>query len=111
MKKAKELVSPVSPGEMLQEEFLTPLGLTPYRLAKDIGVPLTRIYDIVAGRRAITAKTDLLLCRYFGLSDGWWLALQAHHDTQLARRELGKRLEKVRRCPLLAMDARSAKDV
>lgn len=97
-------LEPVSPGEMLQEEFLKPLGLTPYRLAKDIGVPLTRVYEIVAGRRAITAETDLLLCRYFGLSDGWWLALQAHHDTRIARRELGKRLAKVRRCPLLVED-------
>lgn len=94
-------LTPVSPGEMLQEEFLKPLGLTPYRLAKDIEVPVTRIYDIVAGKRAVTAETDLLLCRYFGLSDGWWLALQSHHDTQIARRELGKRLEKIHRCALL----------
>ncbi|HQT82458.1 MAG: addiction module antidote protein, HigA family [Ferrovum sp. 34-44-207] len=94
-------IAPVSPGEMLQEEFLKPLGLTPYRLAKDIEVPVTRIYDIVAGKRAITAETDLLLCRYFGVSDGWWLALQAHHDTQIARRELGKRLHKIHRCKLL----------
>ena len=77
--------TPVSPGEMLQEEFLKPLGLTPYRLAKDIDVPATRVYDIVSGKRAVTAETDLLLCRYFGLSDGWWLAVQAHHDTQVAR--------------------------
>ena len=77
-------VAPVSPGEILQEEFLKPLGLTAYRLAKDIDVPVTRIYDIVAGKRAVTAETDLLLCRYFGVSDGWWLALQAHHDTQVA---------------------------
>ena len=95
-------ITPVSPGEMLQEEFLTPLGLTPYRVAKDIAVPATRIYDIVSGKRAVTAETDLLLCRYFGLSDGWWLAVQSHHDTQLARRELGARLKKINRCPLLA---------
>jgi addiction module HigA family antidote len=95
-------LSPVKPGEMLQEEFLKPLSLTPYRLAKDIGVPLTRIYDIVAGKRAITAETDLLLCRYFGLSDGWWLALQSHHDTHVARKSLGKRLNGIRRCALLA---------
>ena len=71
-------IAPVSPGEMLQEEFLKPLGLTPYRLAKDIDVPATRVYDIVSGKRAITAETDLLLCRYFGLSDGWWLAVQEY---------------------------------
>ena len=97
--------APVSPGEMLQEEFLKPLGLMPYRLAKDIDVPVTRIYEIVSGKRAVTAETDLLLCRYFGLSDGWWLALQAHQDTQLARRALGKRLQKVSRCELLTQAA------
>lgn len=94
-------ISPVSPGEMLLEEFLNPLGLTPYRVAKDIGVPMTRIYEIVAGKRSVTAQTDLLLCRYFGQSDGWWLALQAHHDTHLARRQLSKRLTKIQRCKLL----------
>jgi len=94
-------VVPVSPGEMLREEFLKPLGLTPYRVARDLEVPVTRIYDIVAGKRAITAETDLLLCRYFGLSDGWWLSLQSHHDTESARRALGQRLEKVQRCSLL----------
>ena len=94
-------IAPVSPGEMLQEEFLKPLGLTPYRVAKDIDMPATRVYDILSGKRAITAETDLLLCRYFGLSDGWWLAVQAHHDTQKARRQLGERLEKISRCALL----------
>src|SRR5674476_1254321 len=66
-------VPPVSPGEMLDEEFLKPLGLTKYRLAKDIGVPPQLIGDIVAGKGTITADTDLRLCRYFGVSDGWWL--------------------------------------
>ena len=63
-------IAPVSPREMLQEGFLKPLGLTPYRLAKDIDIPATRVYDIVSGKRTVTAETDLLLCRYFGLSDG-----------------------------------------
>ena len=94
-------ISPVSPGEMLREEFLKPLRLTPYRLAKDINVPAARVYGILSGKRAVTAETDLLLCRYFGLSDGWWLAVQSHHDTQVARRELGKRLDSIRRCALL----------
>ena len=94
-------IAPVSPGAMLQEEFLKPLGLTPYRLAKYIDVPATRVYDIVSGKRAVTAETDLLLCRYFGLSDGWWLSVQSHHDTHVARRELGKRLDKISRCSLL----------
>lgn len=93
------LLAPVTPGEMLQEEFLDPLGLTPYRVAKDIGVPVTRIYDIVAGKRAVTAQTDLLLCRYFGLSEGWWLRLQAHHDIQIARRAFATQLNQVQRCP------------
>jgi antitoxin HigA-1 len=69
--------APVSPGEMLEEEFLKPLALTKYHLAKSIGVPAQRIGEIVAGRRAITADTDLRLCKFFGLSEGWWLRLQA----------------------------------
>jgi addiction module HigA family antidote len=76
-------LDPVSPGEMLLEEFLKPLGMSKYRLAKEINVPAQRIGEIVAGRRAITADTDLRLCRFFGLSDGWWLRLQADYDTQI----------------------------
>ena len=95
-------VPPVSPGEMLEEEFLKPLGLTKYRLAKDIGVPAQRIGEIVAGRRAITADTDLRLCRYFGLSDGWWLRGQAAYDTAIAREELHEELAAIRKCSLLA---------
>lgn len=83
-------VPSVSPGEMLDEEFLKPLGLTKYRLAKAIGVPPHRIGDIVAGKRAITADTDLRLCRYFGLSDGWWLRGQANCDTANARETMGE---------------------
>jgi len=95
-------IAPVSPGEMLEEEFLKPLGLSKYRLAKDIGVPPQRIGDIVAGKRAITADTDLRLCRYFGLSDGWWLRGQAAYDTALAREAMGQELAKIQRCSLLA---------
>ena len=84
----------VSPGEMLNEEFMKPLGLTRYRLAKNIGVPAQRIGDIVAGKRAITADTDLRLCRYFGLSDGWWL--------RGARATMGDALSRISRCQLLA---------
>ncbi len=94
-------IAPASPGEMPQEEILNPLGMTPYCVAKDIGVPVTRIDDILVGKRAVTAEKDLLLCWYFGLSDGWWLALQAHHDTHVARRQLSKRLTHIRRCALL----------
>ena len=78
-------VLPVSPGEMLEEEFLKPLGLTRYRLAKDIGVPPQRIGDIVAGKRAVTAGTDLRLCRYFGLRGGLGVRGQARSCTAPAR--------------------------
>ena len=96
-------VPPVSPGEMLDEEFLKPLGLTKYRLAKDIGVPPQRIGDIVSGKRAVTADTDLRLCRYFGQSDGWWLRGQATYDTAIARESMGEALSRISRCHLLAV--------
>ena len=95
-------VTAVSPGEMLEQEFLKPLGLTKYRLAKDIGVPAQRIGDIVAGKRSITADTDLRLCRYFGLSDGWWLRGQVNYDTAIARESMGEALARISRCELLA---------
>ena len=87
---------PVSPGEMLAEEFLKPLGMSNYRLAKEIGVPAQRIGEILAGKRAITADTDLRLCRFFGVSDGWWLRLQADYDTEIAKATLAKTLAKIR---------------
>ena len=103
MEKAMRTVLPVSPGEMLEEEFLKPLGLTKYRLAKDIGVPAQRISEIVSGKRAVTADTDLRLCRYFGLSDGWWLRGQAAYDTAIAKEALRKELVTIKRCSLLAV--------
>jgi addiction module HigA family antidote len=89
-------LKPVSPGEMLAEEFLKPLGMSNYRLAKEIGVPAQRIGEILAGKRAITADTDLRLCRFFGLSDGWWLHLQADYDTEVAKATLAKTLAKIK---------------
>ena len=89
-------IAPTSPGEMLREEFLKPMGLTNYRLAKEIGVPAQRIGDIIAGKRGITADTDLRLCRFFGLTDGWWLRLQGDYDTRLARSALAKTLAKIK---------------
>ena len=86
---------PVPPAEMLREEFMQPLGLTNYRLAKEIGVSAQRIGEILQGKRAITADTDLRLCRVFGLSDGWWLKLQADYDVKIAREKLGKELAKI----------------
>jgi addiction module HigA family antidote len=81
---------------MLAEEFLKPLGMSNYRLAKEIGVPAQRIGEILAGRRAITADTDLRLCRFLGLSDGWWLRLQADYDTEIAKSALAKTLAKIK---------------
>ena len=79
-----EKLALVTPGELLLEELLLPLGITRYRLAREIGAPAQRIGEIVAGRRAITADTDLRLCRFFGLSNGYWLRAQAACDTEVA---------------------------
>jgi addiction module HigA family antidote len=89
-------LDPVTPGEILLEEFLKPMGLSQYRLAKEIDVPAQRISEIIAGRRAITADTDLRLCRFFGISSGYWLRAQAAHDTEVAERQLGPALKKIR---------------
>ena len=86
----------MAPGELLEEEFLEPMGITKYRLAKEIGVPATRIGEIVSGRRSVTAGTDLRLCRFFGPSDGYWLRVQAAYDTDLARMRMGDELDKIR---------------
>ena len=85
----------VTPGELLQEEFLEPLGISQYRLAKAIGVPASRISEIITGQRAITADTDLRLCRVLGLSPGYWLRAQAAHDTEVASALLEEELERI----------------
>ncbi len=89
-----EVVS-ITPGELLKEEFLEPLGISQYRLAKEIGVPAGRIGQIVAGKRSISADTDLRLCKFFGLSNGYWLRAQAAYDTEVAEHELAEELEKI----------------
>ncbi len=89
-------LKPITPGELLKEEFLSPMGLTQYRLAKEIGVPPQRIGEIIAGKRAITADTDLRLCRFFGLSDGYWLRAQAAYDTEVAQGVLAKTLARIK---------------
>jgi len=89
-------LEPITPGELLLEEFLKPMELSQYRLAKEIGVPPQRISEIVAGKRSITADTDLRLCRFFGLSNGYWLRAQAAHDTEVAERSLGTSLKKIK---------------
>lgn len=83
---------PIHPGEQLREEFMKPLGITAYRLAKDIGVPVTRIQDIAAERRAITGDTALRLARYFGTTPEFWLNMQRDFELETAAERLGKRL-------------------
>lgn len=85
----------VTPGELLSEEFLKPMGISQYRLAKEIDVPAQRIGDIVLGKRTITADTDLRLCRFFGLSNGYWLRAQVAFDTEIAEQSLGPVLGKI----------------
>ena len=89
-------LKPITPGELLLEEFLKPMGVSRYRLAKAIGVPAQRIGEIVAGRRSVTADTDLRLCRFFGLSNGYWLRAQAAHDTEVAEEALADQLAKIK---------------
>src|SRR6185503_17814612 len=89
-------LSPITPGELLLEEFLKPMGISQYRLAKEIGVPAQRVGSIVAGKRTITADTDLRLCRFLGLSNGYWLRAQAAYDTEVAERALGAELAKIK---------------
>jgi addiction module HigA family antidote len=86
---------PIHPGEILREDFLLPLGLSEYRMAKDIGVPPRRINEIVKGRRAVTADTALRLERYLGWPAEVWLNLQSCHDQQVAREMLAGALEKI----------------
>jgi antitoxin HigA-1 len=88
-----ETMSPIHPGEVLLEEFLKPMGISQYRVAKDIGVPPRRINEIVHGKRAITANTALRLSRYFGLSERFWLNLQVRFDLETERDRLKDRLE------------------
>jgi addiction module HigA family antidote len=92
MKKLK----PITPGEILSEEFLKPMGISQYRLAKEICVPAQRISDVVSGKRSISADTDLRLCRFFGLSNGYWLRAQAAFDTEVAEQTLGPKLVQIK---------------
>ena len=88
-------MAPIHPGEILNEEFLRPLNLSQYRLAKAIGVDPRRIHAIVHGQRAITAETALLLARFFGNSAAFWMGLQTQYDLETAEDRLGHRLQKV----------------
>lgn len=88
-------IKPTHPGEILREDFLKPMGLSAYRLAKDIGVPLNRITAILKEERAISAETSVLLARYFGVSDALWSNLQAHYDIERAKDALKARLKRL----------------
>jgi antitoxin HigA-1 len=87
----------LTPGEILLEEFLKPMGITQYRLAKEIGVPQRRIGEIIANKRSITPDTGLRLSRFFGTSDGFWVGLQTDYDTALAKDALSEVLSPIHR--------------
>lgn len=89
-------VSYPKPGEILLKEFLEPMGITPYRLAKDIGVPQIRISEILAGKRAVTVDTGVRLSRYFGVNDGFWTGLQLDYDAARAKDGLIAELARIR---------------
>ena len=89
-------LKPVTPGELLRDEFLIPMGLTQYRIAKEHGVPAQRIGEIVAGKCAITADTDLRLCKCFGLSARYWRRAQAARDTKVTARRIAVELKRIK---------------
>ena len=91
---AARKLPPIHPGEILREEFLSPLGLSQYRLAKETSVPPRRINEIVRGSRAISADTALRLARYFGTSERFWLNLQVRYDLEVEKDRLGRRLQR-----------------
>jgi len=89
-----KMLSPIHPGEVLLEDFMKPLKLTQYRLAKDIGVPPLRINQIVQGERSIAVHTAMRLARYFGMCAGVWLRLRARYDLELAEKSIGERIKR-----------------
>jgi addiction module HigA family antidote len=91
---AKRAIPPIHPGEILLEEFLNPMGISQYRLAKDINVDPRRINEIVLGKRAITPDTALRLSKFFGMSEPFWMNLQAHYDLELEKNRLSGRLDR-----------------
>jgi addiction module HigA family antidote len=90
---AKKMMEPIHPGEILMEEFLEPLGISQYRLAKDISVPPRRINEIVHGKRSVTADTALRLARFFGTTERFWLNLQVRYDLEVEKDRLAGVLE------------------
>jgi addiction module HigA family antidote len=95
---------PIHPGEVLREDFLVPLGLSEYRLAKDIGVPPRRINEIIKGKRSLTADTALRLSRYFPWPAEVWLNLQSHFDRQIAEQDLRPVLDLIEPCSALDLN-------
>jgi addiction module HigA family antidote len=93
-KEMEERLPPVHPGEILLEDFMKPLGLSQYRLAKDIGVPALRISQIVNGKRAVTVDTAMRLGRYFNMSATVWLRLQVRYDLEVAEEKMGGKIER-----------------
>ena len=91
---AKKVINPIHPGEILMEEFLEPLGVSQYRLAKDISVPPRRINEIVHGKRSITADTGLRLARFFGTTERFWLNLQVRYDLEVEKDRLADVLDR-----------------
>lgn len=91
---AEKVMPSVHPGELLKEEFLEPMGISPYRLAKDIGVLPPRVYEILHGSRSVSADTALRLSRYFGMSEGYWLRAQAHYDLETEKDRVGEKIER-----------------
>ena len=89
----RKKLAPIHPGEILLEEFLKPMGISQYRLAKDISVPARRINEIVHGTRSLTANTALRLAKYFSTSPQFWLNLQSHFDLEVELDKIGKKLE------------------
>ncbi|MBA8827336.1 addiction module HigA family antidote [Saccharopolyspora lacisalsi] len=89
------VMPPTHPGAILREEFLEPMGITEYRLAKDLGIPQTRVSAITHGRRGITADTGLRLSRYFGMSEGFWTGLQDDYDRAVTKDKLGDTLDSI----------------
>jgi len=93
---SKRDIPPIHPGEILLEEFLEPMGISQYRLAKEIGVPARRINEIVHGKRAITADTALRLGRFFGMEAQFWVNLQTHYDLEVAEEALEGTLKRIK---------------
>lgn len=90
----EKIMPPVHPGELLREEFMEPMGISAYEIARSIGVSAPRVYDIVREKRAISADTALRLSRYFGMSEDYWVHAQAHYDLEVAKDRLGESLDR-----------------